>query len=463
MTLQSFFYSDFAYSRSMELILFVIVNLANFIFAYIVVSLFLALFAAQISQSKKLFFACSLVIFQILMIYIPYALSGFQSLGTYEYLLATPNPVAYIIEFFICNKMFKIAKHRMINMLLCIYLFALLILCISRIVNFAFFQQSSEQYNYMIDAGSAVASAIVIIVIYAVMNLIFRHKSGVAKMTDNVFSGSLPKNLLAISSIMFAAYAGVSFAQITYENDARGMLMVTLIIILSIIIALQRLRQNANAINLQNNAAHINTLNRVISDFRAVKHDFYNILGTYSGYITIDDLKGLKRYHEKLMSTTVAAGDQLDLAKRMDQNPTLCSLLILKSERAEKQGVTLSTAIHCAINNIAIDNFDLSRILSNLLDNAIEAACEAESRSVSFSIEEKKHGDKLIVVSNAVKEDIDASAVTKLGFSTKENHSGIGLVQVRDIVSKYPNCALHLVCYDLQFSAYVEIKNDLYH
>ncbi len=459
--LPSFFYLDFAYTRTMELILFVIVNVANFIFAYIVVSIFLTLFAAKISQRMKLFFASTLVIFQILMIYIPYALSGFQGLGNSVYLLATPNPVLYLLEFFICNKIFKIAKHRMIHMMFCIYLFALLILCLSRIVNFGIFQQTSAHYNYMIDAGSEVVSAFMNIILYLIFSRFIKSKSAAVTMTDNVFSGSIVKKVIAISGIMFVAYAGVSATQIIYEKDALAMLIVTIIIVLSIVIIILRLKLNADKVNLQNNAAHINTLNGVITDFRAVKHDFYNILGTYSGYITLDDLKGLKEYHEKLVSTTVTAGDQLDIAKNMDQNPALCSLLIQKSERAESQGVTMNISLHCPIDNIAIDNFDLCRMLGNLLDNAIEAACETESRRVSFSIEEKQFCDKLIVITNSVKEVVDIVQVASLGYTTKENHSGIGLWQVRDIIAKYQNCAVNFVYYGMQFSTFVEIKNNI--
>ncbi len=459
MMLPQFFYSDFAYTRTMEVLLFFIVNIANFIYAYIVVSVFLVLFAAKISRLMKLFFALSLVVIQIFTIYIPYALNGFQGLGIYEYIFATPNPILYLIEFFFCSKLFKIAKHRVINMMLCIYLFALLVLCLSRIVNFSFFEQTAGQYNYMIDAGSAIAGAAVNVVLYGVILRLFKSNGVVVKMTDNVFSGSIVKSVVSISGIMFLAYAGVTAAQMTYDNDARGMLMVTIILVLSIAVTIQRLRLNADAVNLQNSAAHINTLNNVIADFRAVRHDFYNILGTYSGYITIDDLGGLKQYHEKLLSTTVAAGGQLDIANMMDQNPALCSLLIQKSERAEKHGIIMNIALHCPIDDISMDNFDLSRILANLLDNAIEAARETKRRNVSFSIEEKQFGDKLIVITNAVKADIEVSQITTMGYTTKEKHSGIGLNQVRDIISRYHNCALHFVCYGLQFSAFVEIRD----
>ncbi len=460
MAMPGFFYMDFAYTRAMEVILFLMVNAANFIYAYIVVSVFLALFAVQISRARMLFFAFLLVAFQVLTIYVPYALNGFRGFGVYEYLLATPNPIVYLIQYFIVNRMFKISKHRMINMMFCIYLFSLLILCLSRIVNFAFFQQSSARYNYMIDAGSAVVGAAVNVALYRILIRFFRKKSVVVKMTDNVFPGSIVKTVMVLFGIMVLAYAGVSAAQVHYENDALAMLLVTNIIVLAIVVAIQRLKLNADEINLQNNAAHINTLNSVITGFRAVKHDFYNILGTYSGYITLDDLKGLKQYHEKLTSTTITTGDQLDIAKKMDQNPALCALLIQKGERAEKLGVTMNVALHCPIDGMAIDNFDLCRVLGNLLDNAIEAASETQTRSVSFSIEEKQFGDKLIVITNAAKENIDVSRITELGYTTKAEHSGIGLAQVRDIISRYQNCALNFVCYGLQFSAFIEIRGN---
>ncbi len=458
MNLPDFFYTDFAYSRTMEIILFFIVNVSNFIFAYIITSTLFNTFMVKTSCWKKLCFAVLTVLFQAFMVYVPYALNGFNDIGIFVYFVSTPNPLFSLLQFFLCIKLIKIPKHIAINMVLYIYLFALLLLSLSRIINFSIFRQADGQYNYMIDAGSAIMGALLNTILYQILSRLTDKKNLIIDLTDNIFVGSLLKRTLFIITIEIVIYSGIVFTQLYRRYDSFGMLLISIILVLSMILNMLRLMHSTDGISLQNKAAHINTLSNVINDFRAVKHDFYNVLATYSGYISLDDLKGLKRYHEKLMSTTVAAGDQLEIVKNMDQNPSLCALLIQKSEKAEELGITMHTALHCKINDISMDNFDLCRILANLLDNAIEASSETEVPNVSFSIEEKVSGDKLIVITNTVKEEVDISKIATLGFTTKANHSGIGLSQTRDTIAKYKNCGIHFTCYGPLFSSYIEIK-----
>ncbi len=458
MILPQIFFSEFAYSRSMEIILFFIVNIANFAYAYIITSVLLAVFMHKVTIARMFCYVLILVLFQSICVYVPYAITGFQGLGRFLYFVSTPNPLISFLQIYLCTKLFKMPKHRTTNMMLCFYLFSLFLLSLSRVFNFSVFQQIGDRYNYMIDAGSALTGAFINVILYNVLIRVFKRESIIISLTDNVFAKPTARNFVFIAFLEFLAYGLVVFAQLHQRYDSFAMLLISVILFLAIAVTILRLMHSADQINLQNKAAHINTLNKVIADFRAVKHDFYNILGTYSGYIALEDTQGMKQYHEKLMKSTVAAGDQLDIATLMHQNPSLSSLLIQKSEQAEKLHIVMNTALHCSIDDIKIDNFDLCRIIANLLDNAIEAAILTDQPNVSFSIEQKKNGDKLIVITNPVHEEVDVSKIATLGYTTKENHSGIGLSQVREITSKYKNCVIHFSCYDMQFSSFVEIK-----
>ena len=107
-----------------------------------------------------------------------------------------------------------------------------------------------------------------------------------------------------------------------------------------------------------------------------------------------------------------------------------------------------TTNAKCLSNNIelsmSIEDFemsfisgmDITTIFSNLLDNAIEACREIEkSRRKIRIIMRAQMGLIVIKITNSCG-DYNISNI-KFGHSTKENHSGIGLSNVRKAVEKY--------------------------
>ena len=78
-----------------------------------------------------------------------------------------------------------------------------------------------------------------------------------------------------------------------------------------------------------------------------------------------------ERYHASLVSATTHAGSAMELAQKMQENPAVITLLINKLEYAEKKNVRLILSLQCTLENLYIDNMDISRILACLLDNAM--------------------------------------------------------------------------------------------
>lgn len=56
--------------------------------------------------------------------------------------------------------------------------------------------------------------------------------------------------------------------------------------------------------NLINKNEHIAALEHSINDFRGIKHDFNNILQSYTGYISLKDYDKLEAYHRKMVDAT---------------------------------------------------------------------------------------------------------------------------------------------------------------
>ena len=103
--------------------------------------------------------------------------------------------------------------------------------------------------------------------------------------------------------------------------------------------------------------------------------------------------------------------------------------------------------------------YEFARILGILLDNAIEASNECEEKIINiiFRDDEKNHR-QLIVIENTYKDkDVDTEKIFAKGVSGKENHTGLGLWEVQNILKKNNNLSLFTTKNDKYFSQQLEI------
>jgi len=203
--------------------------------------------------------------------------------------------------------------------------------------------------------------------------------------------------------------------------------------------------------------AQLAALSEAARELRGVKHDFYNLLNTYGGYIAVGDMGALKKYHEDLLGVTIAAGDRLDLAERLSENPALIALLLQKAQHAQACGVHLRTTLQGGIGHLPIDTFSLCRVLGNLLDNAIEAAAASPARRAEVRIEPKPDAHIHFVIENTIENDVDVQAITVPGVTTKQGHDGLGLSQAYAALARHPNALLTLSCRDGLFTARIDL------
>ena len=89
--------------------------------------------------------------------------------------------------------------------------------------------------------------------------------------------------------------------------------------------------------------------------------------------------------------------------------------------------------------------YDFSKILGILLDNAIEASSECEEKivNIKFRHNEKNREQILIIENTYADKNIDTNFIFSKGISSKDNHSGLGLFEVRKILKKNNNLNLY--------------------
>ncbi len=205
-------------------------------------------------------------------------------------------------------------------------------------------------------------------------------------------------------------------------------------------------------IELSKYSTHVESLYREIRSFR---HDYTNILVSLSEAIQDEDISLIS----SIYNTVIVDSDKkfykgkYDIAKLSNiQNPAMKSLLSTKLIEAQNRNINISVEIEDLIDIPKIELIDFIRILSVLMDNAIEAAERCDDGQITFAYFQDG-GSKVLLIENTIEEEkIDIEDMYKYGYSSKGSNRGIGLSNVRTILSKYPRINISTTSYSNQFS-----------
>ncbi|MBQ2835300.1 MAG: GHKL domain-containing protein [Clostridia bacterium] len=186
------------------------------------------------------------------------------------------------------------------------------------------------------------------------------------------------------------------------------------------------------------------SLQILYDEVKGFKHDFDNIVSTIYGYIENNDMPGLKQYFHGVKKDCKFTNDLSILNPSTINNPGLYSLLNNKYFKAINLGICFEIEYFLNLDNLDVNMYQFSRILGILIDNAMEEAekCEKKIVKVSF-IRQNKNNRNIITIENTYSnKDVDLEKIFEKGKSGKENHSGIGLWEVKKYVSKSKNLDL---------------------
>jgi two-component system sensor histidine kinase AgrC len=210
---------------------------------------------------------------------------------------------------------------------------------------------------------------------------------------------------------------------------------------------LQYLAQNLEESNFYNNS-----LITIHDDVRAFKHDFGNIMQAFGGYITNNDMKGLKIYYSQLFKDCEQLNNMYTLSPKVINNPAIYNLLSSKYYKANEIGITIHLNVFLDLNTLNMKIYEFSRIFGILIDNAIEATSECDEKIINIEIRnDAKHNRQLLIIENTYTEkNINVDKIFKKGYSSKPNNTGIGLWEVQQILKKNKNSNLYTT-YDEHF------------
>lgn len=194
-------------------------------------------------------------------------------------------------------------------------------------------------------------------------------------------------------------------------------------------------------------------------NIRAFKHDFHNIVQSIGGYLSTNDLDGLKKYYSQLFEDCQRVNNLTTLNPEVINNPALYSLLADKYHKADELGIKIDLKIFVDLQTLKIATYSLTRILGILLDNAIEATLECDEKLIDIEIikDEAHRRDSIIIKNTYLQKDINLDKIYEKSYSTKPNNTGLGLWEVRQILKKSNNLDLFTTKNDKFFIQQFEI------
>ena len=210
---------------------------------------------------------------------------------------------------------------------------------------------------------------------------------------------------------------------------------------------------------LQNAEEYNKTLTILHDNVRGFKHDFDNIVTTIGGYIKTNDMDGLNKYYLQLEDDCQKVNNLYILNPKLINNPGVYSLLTTKYHKADEKEIKINMSLLLDLSKLNMKIYEFTRVLGILLDNAIDASSECEEKVINIIFrDDSKNHRQLITIENTYKnKDVDTEKIFYKGFSGKENHTGLGLWEVKKILSKSKNLSLYTSKNDKYFSQQLEI------
>ena len=179
---------------------------------------------------------------------------------------------------------------------------------------------------------------------------------------------------------------------------------------------------------------------------RSFKHDFDNIVNSIGGYVVNEDIEGLKKYYNQLLEECNKTNNLYALSPKVINHPAIYHMLATKYYEADKENVEINLNVFLDLNEIEarMKIYDFTRILGILLDNAIEAAKVCEKKVINVIFRKEFSNDMIVVIiqNTYTNKDVDTEDIYKKGVSSKENHSGLGLWKIRQILMRNNNLNL---------------------
>ena len=362
-----------------------------------------------------------------------------------------PNPfnifVNYTVMFFIIKFIFKINNLKnLLGIVLSALIFALIgILILNPYITILDITSDEVLYTPIYKIGYLLLTYILLFIV----SFIIKYR----KLNLEILEDLDNKNkYIIIANLAFGLVTLLIQAIITFYYTDKLPVIITFLSFLSLlayfcisIYSFTRIMKlTLTTRKLQSAEEYNNTLRILHDNVRGFKHDFDNIVTTIGGFIRTDDMEGLKKYYLQLEDDCQRVNNLYILNPEVVNNDGIYNLLTKKYYEADSKDIKVNITFLLDLSKLNMKIYEFARILGILLDNAIEASSECEEKLINLTFrEDSRNSRQLIIVENTYKnKNVDTEKIFEKGVSGKEEHSGLGLWEVRKLVKKNKNINL---------------------
>lgn len=263
------------------------------------------------------------------------------------------------------------------------------------------------------------------------------------------------KILFIVNTLLGIIAIGTQFYLISFYSDKMpiGITIVSILSLfayffISIYSLLNTTKLETTSRNLTEAQLYNKTLSLLHDKMRGFKHDFHNIVQGIGGYISTNDMEGLKKYYSQLLKDCDQVNNLTALNPSIINNSAIYNVMADKYHKADELGVQINLAIFMDLNEIEqhMKIYEFTRILGILMDNAIEATAECKDKiiHVTFRKEENRKRILMIIENTYLNKNVDIDRIFDKDYSTKSKttNSRLGLWEVRQVLKKNNNLNL---------------------
>ncbi|MGM9905060.1 autolysis-associated sensor histidine kinase [Lactobacillus sp.] len=180
---------------------------------------------------------------------------------------------------------------------------------------------------------------------------------------------------------------------------------------------------------------------------RKARHDYKNSLLALNGYLLTDDVAGASKYLEELVAGSnrlQEAANSMTLELANLQIKELKYLIIDKLQQAQDQGIKTRVEINKPIASLPVNIVNIIRCVGIFLDNAIEACQSQADGQISVLLTKYSGNNYSLIVQNTISQPVNLAQVLKPRVTSKQDHDGLGLDNVNEIVNSDPYLSLEI-------------------
>lgn len=276
------------------------------------------------------------------------------------------------------------------------------------------------------------------IFVYVVLLVVIKYKDiNLTNLINHKMIFRLSVAMMLISLVTYT-YAPITIEEFLNPDNIHSLFLVAIIQFVVIYMAFTLNKFVTEVEKQEQHKLYIKTLEASLDNWSMYKHDASNMISTLSGFCRLKRWDKLETYIKEIANDMHKEVDVGNINFYLKDNiPCLYGIVLAKSSEAARNHINFDVKVTAKKFELkAANELQVSRMVGILLDNALEAAKQATPKEVILKISNVKDDRLKIEVTNYVDAPVDTTKLLEKGYTTKKEHSGLGLYEIQSIVEQ---------------------------